>query len=206
MPMYNLIEYSSNYSEIAGSLWFYSKDKATNFNVDTGNTDNSKHNAKLIGNTVAQPGANVTNGILRNVTIFVPLKYLSNFWKLFEIPLVNCKVQQKLRRKKCCVLSVDGTDNVNDNDDDNNIIFAIKDRKLYVPVVNLSARDNQKLSKILSKGFERSVYQNEYKTKSDDKNKTKEFIYFLESNFVRVNRLFVLVYSNEDAVSKRIKA
>ena len=93
MPMYNLIEYSSNYSEIAGSLWFYSKDKATNFNVDTGNTDNSKHNAKLIGNTVAQPGANVTNGILRNVTIFVPLKYLSNFWKLFEIPLVNCKVE-----------------------------------------------------------------------------------------------------------------
>ena len=93
MPMYNLIEYSSNYSEIAGSLWFYSKDKATNFNVDTGNTDNSKHNAKLIGNTVAQPGANVTNGILRNVTIFVPLKYLSNFWKLFEILLVNCKVE-----------------------------------------------------------------------------------------------------------------
>ena len=55
-------------------------------------------------------------------------------------------------------MSVDGTDNVNGNDDDNNIIFAIKDRKLYVPVVNLSARDNQKLSKILSKGFERSVY------------------------------------------------
>ena len=103
-------------------------------------------------------------------------------------------------------MSVDGSDNVNCNDDDNNIIFAIKDRKLYVPVVNLSARDNQKLSKILNKGFERSVYWNEYKTKSDDKNTTKEFIYFLESNFLRVNRLFVLVYSNEDAVSKRIKA
>ena len=34
MPMYNLIEYSSNYSETTGSLWFYSKDEATNFNVD----------------------------------------------------------------------------------------------------------------------------------------------------------------------------
>ena len=57
-----------------------------------------------------------------------------------------------------------GTDNVNGNDD-NNIIFAIKDTKLYVPVVTLLARDKQKLSKILSKGFERSVYWNEYKLK-----------------------------------------
>ena len=45
------------------------------------------------------------------------------------------------------------------------IIFTIKDIKLYVPLVNLSARDNQKLSKLISKGFERSVYWNEYKTK-----------------------------------------
>ena len=45
------------------------------------------------------------------------------------------------------------------------IIFTINDIKLYVPLVNLSARDNQKLSKLISKGFERSVYWNEYKTK-----------------------------------------
>ena len=51
-------------------------------------------------------------------------------------------------------MSVTGTDNANGNNDDNNIIFTIKDTNLYVPVVNLSARDNQKLSKLLSKGFE----------------------------------------------------
>ena len=39
------------------------------------------------------------------------------------------------------------------NNDDNNVIFTIKDTKLYVPVVALSARDNRKLSKILSKEF-----------------------------------------------------
>ena len=54
------------------------------------------------------------------------------------------------------------------NNDDNNVIFTIKDTKLYVPVAALSARDNRKLSKILSKEFERSVYWNEYKTKSEN--------------------------------------
>ena len=40
MPMYNLVEYSSNYSETTGSLWFYSKNEATVFNADIANTDN----------------------------------------------------------------------------------------------------------------------------------------------------------------------
>ena len=53
--------------------------------------------------------------------------------------------------------------------DDDSIIFTVKDTKLYVPVVTLSAREYQKLSKLLSKGFERSVYWNKYKTKSDNK-------------------------------------
>ena len=74
--------------------------------------------------------------------------------------IVNCKVELKL--KWSCVLSVAGVANVNGNNNDNfngkNIIFTIKDTKLYVPVVPLSARDNQKLSEVLSKGFNRSVY------------------------------------------------
>ena len=51
----------------------------------------------------------------------------------------------KLRWRKHCVLSVAGTDNANSNNDNNNIIFIIKDRKLYVPVETLSAKDNKKL-------------------------------------------------------------
>ena len=95
------------------------------------------------------------------------------------------------------------SDNTNVNP--NNFIFTIKDTKLNVPVVTLSAKDNQKLSQLLSKGFERLVYWNEYKTKIENKNTTNEYIYLLQSNFVAVNRLFVLVYSNEDENAKRFK-
>ena len=124
--------------------------------------------------------------------------------------LIKCKAELKLKWTKYYVLSADGNESDNDNDNDNddnskNIIFMIKDTKLYVSVVTLSARDNQKLSKLLSKGFERSVYWNEYKTKSENKNKTNEFRYFLKSNFVGVNRLFVLIYSNQDENAKKFK-
>ena len=89
--------------------------------------------------------------------------------------LINCKVELKLKWTKCCVFSAGGTENnVNDNNNANNIIFNIKETKLYVPVVTLLARDNKKFSKLLSKGFERSVYWNEYKTKSENKNTTNE--------------------------------
>ena len=80
--MYNLIEYCSNYFDTTGSLWFYSKDEASNFNNNIANTDNFKsfkYKAKLLENTVAQSAPNAANGILRNATITVPLKYLSNF-------------------------------------------------------------------------------------------------------------------------------
>ena len=131
----------------------------------------------------------------------MPLKYLSNFWRSLQTPLVNCKIELKLWREKYCILSA----NSNDNDDanSNNIIFTIKDTKLYVPFITLSAKDNQKLSKFPSKGFERSVYWNDYKTKHANKHTTQQYRHFLESNFVGVNRLFVLVYSYQDENSKR---
>ena len=86
-----------------------------------------------------------------------------------------------------CVLDLGCVDNANANS--NNVIFTIKDIKLYVPVVTLSPNDNQKLSKLLSKGFERSVYWNGYKTKGENKDTTNEYRYFLKSNFIGVNRL-----------------
>ena len=62
------------------------------------------------------------------------------------------------------------------------------------------------MTKLLRKGSERSVYWNEYKTKSENKNTTNEFRFFLEYNFVGINRLFVLVYLNQDSDAKRFKA
>ena len=99
----------------------------------------------------------------------LPLKYLSNFLRSLQTPLFNCKIELKLKWTKYCAAV--GSDNTKANP--NNIVFTIKDTKLYVPVVNLSAKDNQKLLKLLSKGLERSVYWNEYKTKKENKNTIK---------------------------------
>ena len=129
------------------------------------------YKAKLLKNIVAQDAQNQANRILKNATLAVPLKYLSNFWRSLEMPLINCKIESKLKWTKYCVLSPNGNDNVNDIDNANDIIFTIKDTKLYVPVATLSARNNQTLSKLLSRTFQRSVYWNEYKTKSENKNK-----------------------------------
>ena len=85
MPMYNLIEYSTDYSETTGSLWLYSKDEATNFDADIANNNNFKsfeYKVKLLETAVADG----PNGILRNTTITVQLKYLSNFWRSLERP------------------------------------------------------------------------------------------------------------------------
>ena len=73
----------------------------------------------------------------------MPLKYSTNSWRSLEMPLINCKVELKFRWTKHCVLSVSGTEMLM-LFHDNNIIFTIKDTKLYVPVVTLSAKDNQK--------------------------------------------------------------
>ena len=115
------------------------------------------------------------------------------------MPLINSKVELKSRWTKHCVLASAGVQN--DDADSNDIIFTIKDTKLYVPVVTLSAKDNQKLSIHLSKGFERSVYWNGCKTKNQNKNMTNEYRYL--SNLVGVNRLFVFYDKSIDSDIKR---
>ena len=91
---YNLIEHSSNYSETTEILWFYSKDEAINFKSD--NFKSFTYNAKLLGSTAAQPLPNAANRLLKNGAIAVLLKYLSNFWRSLEMPLINCKVELNL--------------------------------------------------------------------------------------------------------------
>ena len=61
---------------------------------------------------------------LKRETVAVPSKYLSNYWSLLEISLINCKIELKLRLTKNWVLAVSGAENT--NADSNNIIFNIK--------------------------------------------------------------------------------
>ena len=92
MPMYNLIEYSGNYSDTSGSLWQFKRDEIIN-NADVTNDNNApslKYKASIIGNTE-------NNGRKNGVKIAVPLKYLSNFWRSLEMQLINCKVELSLK-------------------------------------------------------------------------------------------------------------
>ena len=79
--------------------------------------------------------------------------------------------------------------------------FAITDKKLYVPVVTLKTGDNAKLSELLSKEFERSVYWNKYKATLTDYAANSYIRERLEASFQRVNKLFVLSYARGDNVT-----
>ena len=171
IPMCNLLEYNSNYSDTTGSLWFYSKDEVASFNanIEDGNTLKSfKYKAILLENTEADEA----NGILKNTKIAMLLMYLSNSRRSLETPLINCKAKLKLKWTNHCVLFANGNDN--DDANSNNLISTIKDTKLYIPVVTLSTKNNRKLSKHISKGFERSLYWNVHKTKSENKKTRNE--------------------------------
>ena len=103
MPMYNLIEYSDNYSKTSGSLWQYCKDiPAVNDNGEivefNGNnaTDSFNFKSKITGET----GDDGT----KRVEIMVPLKYLSNFWRTLEMPLINCEINLILTWSANCVI------------------------------------------------------------------------------------------------------
>ena len=82
MPIDNLIEYSGNYSKTSGSLWQYYKYDP---NDNIANSESFKSKIKIIGKTP-------TAGNTKDVEIIVPLKYLSNFWRTLEMPLINCEV------------------------------------------------------------------------------------------------------------------
>ena len=188
MQMSSLIKYSDNYSDTSGSLWGFKRDEIIN-NANVSNDDNApsfKHKASIIGNTE-------DNRRKYGVKIAVPLKYLSNFCRSLEMPLINCKVELSLNWMERCVLTVANT-----------ATFKITDEKLYVPFVTLSAEDNAKLSKLLSEGFKRSVYWNKYKVidnipvQTAAQNEENHIRELLDSIWQGVKRLFVLTYDNTE--------
>ena len=137
MPMYNLIEYSDNYSKTSGSLWQYCKEiPAINNDGDivdfngANATDSFNFKTKITGQT----GDDGT----KEVKIMVPLKYLSNFRRTFEMPLINCEVNLILTWSATYVMCYTGIAA-------QNATFAINETKLYVLVVILSTQDNAKL-------------------------------------------------------------
>ena len=111
MPMYNLIEYSNNYSGTSGSVWQFKRHEPRQNNVDftDTNSESFKYKAALVGKTAHHTGAAENNNLksyVKKTKIVVPLKYLSNFWRSLEMPLMNCKIHLELGWIEDCILSI----------------------------------------------------------------------------------------------------
>ena len=175
--MYNLIEYSDNYSKTSGSLWQYYRDDP-NDNITP--SKSLKYKIKITGKTLAAGNTN-------DIKIAVLLKYLSNFWRTLEMPLINCEVNIDLAWPKNCFIS--STVGITE--------FKITVTKIYVSVVTLSTEDIVKLLKQLESGFKRIINWNKYHLKFKTFPQSRHLNYLNDPGFQGVNRHFVLPFGNE---------
>ena len=197
MPMYNLIEYSDNYQDSSAMPYQYKRDEPPEddavADLTANNSNSLKYKIKLLGNVTEVAGD--AAGVRRlNVKVVVRLKYLSNFFRSLEMPLINFNIKLNLTWKKECVLSTGAGE----------AVFIINDTKLYVQVVTLSKEDNKDFIEQQNKGFQRSIYWNEYKTKEINEDADAMFKYInLDPSFQGVNRLFVMAYNRVDGQPTR---
>ena len=224
MPMYNLLEYSKNYRKTIGSVYNYYRDELSNDNdnVNFGNTKvvNSKafkYKNKIIGNTYNVDSTRVPTGggarednldyIANNsgkksIELAIPLKYLGNFWRALNIPLISCEVSLELNwNKNCVITSIQREINLDGGNTEasTGATLAIKDCKLYVPVVTLSKDDEIKLLTNLKSGFKREIIWNKYRSQmTTEAIKQLNLNILLDPTFTNVNRLFVLAYGQID--------
>ena len=223
IPMYNLLEYSKNYRKIIDSLYNYYRDelnddanlnKFANNNVVSSNSFQYKN--KIIGNTynvdstivpaaggarVANPNYDANNSGKKNVELAIPLKYLGNFWRALNIPLISCEVSLELKWNKTCVITsqqiginLDGANTAAPT----NSTLAINDCKLYITVVTLSKDDEIKLLTNLKSGFTREIIWNKYRSQMTTEAVNNNLNILVDPTFTNVNRLFVLAYQNAD--------
>ena len=196
--------------DIVMNLWQFKggespmSDAKNPFNVALDNSTSFKCKASLIGKAT---NANGDDRSLKNTRRVVPLKYLSNFFRSLELPLINCKIHLELNWNNNCVMYGADTYASGDNANDREAMFKITNTQLYVLIVTLSTRDNVNLKKQHDQGFKRSIFWNEYKSKIeirnlDNNNATR---WFLDASFQGFNRLFVLAFHNTDNNANKVK-
>ena len=203
MPMYNLLEYSKNYKKTSGSLFNYYRDEPSETTVGAGNNaiNISIRNSKSFDYKTEITGSlDAGEDEKEDVTIAISLKYLGNFWRSLDIPLINCEITLILSWYKECVLvgrAFRGQPAAAINSP-TNAKFEITHCKLYVPVVTLSAENNNKLLEQLKSGFRRTIKWNKYMSRMSNQNKNNNLNYLIDTTFSNVNRVFVLSFENED--------
>ena len=209
MPMYNLLEYSKNYRKTIGSLWNYYRDEPSN--PLSSNPGSFKYKTSITGNTYkagdGEAGYDASK-VGKNITeVAIPLKHLSNFWRVLNIPLINCKVELILTWSKNCVLA-DMTVMAAQGGNaaivaPTGLEFQITDTKLYVPVVTLSKENNTKLLEQLKPGFKRTIKWNKYRSQITVQTQNNNLNYLIDPTFTNVNRLFVLSFTRTNAGDNR---
>ena len=209
--MYNLLEYSKNYRKTTGSLWNYYRDKP-NSDTDDNEIKYSIINSKSFDYKANFIGSVTHNNLTKNdVKIVVPLKYLSNFWRSLNIPLINCEVELILTWFKNCVLidkltreaDYDADPDVYEIDNPENAIFQITDTKLYVPVATLSKENDIKLLENLKTGFKGTIKWKKYRSQIAVYSQNNNLSYLIDPTFANVNRLFVLSFARTNGGDNR---
>ena len=219
LSMYNLLEYSKNYRKTIGSLYNYYRDKLSddaddnNFdNIKVVNSNTFKYKNKIIGNAydvdaripnpdgagqIDNPIYNVNKNGMQEVELAIPLKYLGNFWRALNIPLISCEVSLELKWDKNCIITNLEQRDIGGGNRDNaptGATLSITDCKLYAPVVTLSKDDETKLLTNLKSGFKREIMWNKYRSQMTTEAINSNLNILIDPTFTNVNRLFVLAY------------
>ena len=206
MPMYNLLEYSKNYRKTTGSLFNYHRDEpnsgtegdganAINYSMKDSNSFNYK--ASITGELEG-------NNTEKDTEIAIPLKCLSNFWRNLDMLLINCAVSLTLFWYENCVITSKATREGDITtatvriNSPTNAVFKITDCKLYVPVVTLSAEEDNELLNQLKSGFKRTIKWNKYMSQMSNQVANNNLNYLIDPTFSNFNRLFVLSFENEE--------
>ena len=213
MPMSNLLEYSKNYRRTIGSFYNYYRDElsddpdnANNDNVKVINSNAFKYKNKIIGNTynilhIAENYVAAKEGT-QEIELAIPLKYLGNFWRALNMPLISCGVSLESKWNKNCVITslqerLIGT-TANRDDGPTGATLNITDCKLYIPVVTLSKDDEIELLTNLKSGFKREVIWNKYRSQMSTEAINNNLSILIDPTFTNVNRLFVLPSQTAD--------
>ena len=224
MLMYNLLEYSKNYGKTIGSLYNYCRDELSddandnNFgNIKVVNSNTFNYKNEIIGNTYdvdaripnADGNGQINNRIYiannegtQEIELAIPLKYLGNFWRALNIPLISCEISLELKWDKNCVITSKEQRNIGGGNRDNaptGAMLVIKKCKLYVPVVTLSKDDEIRLLTNLKSGFKREIIWNKYRSQMTAEVANNNLNILVDPTFTNVNRLFVLAYGVDDA-------
>ena len=199
-----------------------SDDADDNFDhIKVVNSNTLKYKNKIIGNTydvdatipnpdpataainprVKNPNYNVNENGKNEIELAIPLKYLGNFWRAPNIPLISCEISLELKWDKICVITSLEQRDIGGGNRDNEPTGAsleITKCELYVPVVTLSKDDEIKLLTNLKSGFKREIIWNKYRSQMTTEAINNNLNILVVPTFSNVNRLFVLAYQTAD--------